>query len=84
MQYRHESLIEVLDNYFKAKELEADMPMLERLPTERLIDSLTMALPFGEQSKQMLLETVEPGIRLDNFIALLQGEMEIPDSVTRH
>jgi Lon protease-like protein len=77
-------LITVLEGYLDGKGLEADLPMFERLPVARLIDSLMMALPLTEQEKQMLLETVEPEKRLANFIALLETDIEVPGSVTRH
>ena len=60
------------------------MAMLERLPVMRLVDSLTMALPFDIGEKQMLLETVEAESRLGNFLSLIEGAFEIPDSATRH
>lgn len=80
----HEQLIQTLRRYFDVKELEADMPMLERLPTERLVDSLTMALPLSGAEQQMLLESVDAQQRLQNFIALLDGDYEMPDTATRH
>jgi Lon protease-like protein len=50
----------------------------------RLIDSLTMVLPFDGREKQMLLETVDAEQRLQSFIALIDGKFNIPDSATRH
>lgn len=32
----------------------------------------------------MLLETVDVEGRCDNFIDLIEGELDIPDSATRH
>lgn len=58
--------------------------MLKQLSVARLVDSLTMALPFDAAEKQMLVETVEPEQRLANFIALIDGDFDAPDSVTRH
>ena len=58
--------------------------MFRRMPVVRLIDALTMALPFDNRQKQMLLESVEVGQRLENFLALLHDDTEVPDSVTRH
>ena len=81
---RHQALIDAVKQFFDAKGYEADMAMLEKLPASRLVDSLTMALPFSNQEKQMLLETVEAETRLENFVALVNGEFEVPDSVTRH
>ena len=79
-----ERLMKMLVGHFDAKGFEADLEMLKRLPVVRLIDSLTMVLPFDGQEKQMLLETVDAEQRLQNFIALIDGEFIIPDSATRH
>jgi len=84
LQDHHERLIKMLAGYFDLKGFEADLEMLKRLPVVRLIDSLTMVLPFDGREKQMLLETVAPEKRLQNFIALIDGEFVVPDSVTRH
>jgi len=81
---RQPQLVADLKSYFERRGFETDMEKLERLPVMRLVDSLTMALPFESAEKQMLLESVEAEQRLDNFIALIQGEFEVPDSATRH
>lgn len=80
----HDLLIRTLRRYFEAKELEVDWPVLQRLSTLRLMNSLCMALPLGPMDKQVLLETVEPAERLSAFIALLDSELAAPESVTRH
>ena len=84
LQEQQQDLIDALTRFFDVKNYDADIPMLKRLPTVRLVDSLTMALPFSTAEKQMLLETVEPSARLANFVALIEGDFDIPDSVTRH
>ena len=84
LQGEHERLMETLEHFFDLKGYEADLTMLKQLPVARLVDSLTMALPFDEAEKQMLLESVEPEQRLTNFIALIEGDFDVPDSVTRH
>ena len=80
----HDRLIRTLKSYFEVKGLEAEWTMLERLPTVRLMNSLSMALPFSEQDKQVLLETVEPAERLFTFTSLLESELHTPRLVTRH
>jgi len=80
----HDRLIRTLKSYFEVKGLEAEWTMLERLPTVRLMNSLSMALPFSEQDKQVLLETVEPAERLFTFTCLLESELHTPRLVTRH
>ena len=84
VQGDHERLIETLERFFDLKGYEADLAMLKQLSVARLVDSLTMALPFEAAEKQMLLETVEPEQRLANFMALIDGDFDVPDSVTRH
>ena len=84
LQGEQKQLMATLEHYLETRELEADLSMFSRMPVEKLIDALTMALPFTEQEKQMLLETVEPEQRLANFIKLIYDDVEIPDSVTRH
>ena len=84
LQAEQQHLLTTLELYLATHELEADLPMFARMPVEKLVDALTMALPFTEQEKQMLLESVEPEQRLANFIALISVGIEVPDSVTRH
>jgi len=84
LQDDHEHLMQTLERFFDVKGYEADLAMLKQLSVARLVDSLTMALPFDTAEKQMLLETVEPEQRLANFIALIDGDFDVPDSVTRH
>ena len=80
----HDLLVGTLRRYFEAKELEVDWPVLQRLSTVRLMNSLCMALPLSPLDKQVLLETVDPAERLGAFIALLDSELAAPASVTRH
>jgi hypothetical protein len=80
----HERMTRTLRRYFEAKQLDVDWPMLDRLSSVRLMNSLSMALPLSVQEKQMLLETVDPAQRLTAFIAMLEGELERPDTATRH
>ena len=80
----HSLLLHTLKRYFEANKLEIDWSMLERLPTGRLMNSLSMALPISDQDKQVLLETVAPLDRFNTFIAMLDSELDAPESVTRH
>lgn len=77
-------LIENLKRYFESKGLVTDWGALEQLPTVKLVNNLSMALPFSEQDKQVLLEKVEPVERLFTFTALLGGEYPTSVSDTRH
>ena len=73
-----------LEQYLRAHEMEADLTSFQEMPVLNLVDALCMALPFSQQEKQMLLESVEPEKRLTNFMTLIYQDPEIPDSVTRH
>jgi len=84
LEDRHQLLVAALKSFFDARGFEADMKQLEHLPVMRLVDSLAMALPFDAAEKQMLLETVDAEARYTNFMALIEGEFEIPDLATRH
>jgi Lon protease-like protein len=70
----HERLVQTLKRYFEANGLDTDWSALQRLPTVKLMNTLSMALPFSEQDKQVLLETIEPAERLFTFTALLDSE----------
>lgn len=80
----HDNMIRALRRYFEAKQLDVDWPMLDRLSSVRLMNSLSIALPLRVQEKQMLLETVDSAQRLNTFVALLESELERPESATRH
>lgn len=84
LETRQPQLVAGLRAYFELKGFETDMDKLERLPVMRLVDSLAMALPFEAQEKQMLLESVDAASRLENFLSLVRGQFDIPESATRH
>lgn len=84
LRNEHDLLVNTLHRYFEAKQLEVDWSMLERLPTVQLMNSLSMALPLSEQTRQVLLETVKPAERLSTFTAMLDSELDAPESFTRH
>ena len=77
-------LLRILRSYFALKGLDTDWEQIESLPTVRLLNSLSMALPFSDQDKQALLEAVEPEERLLKFMSLLGSELQADDSITRH
>jgi len=84
LQGEHDRLLKVLKQYFQVTGLEADWSMLKRLSTVRLMNSLSIALPFSEQDKQVLLETIQPAERLHVFMSLLRSGLQETGSVTRH
>jgi Lon protease-like protein len=84
LQAEQPRLMASLEHYLEAREMEADLASFQQMPVVNLVDALTMALPFSEQEKQMLLESVEPEKRVANFLALIDDDTEVPESVTRH
>ena len=84
LQTQHDLLLHTLRRYFDTRQLEVDWSLLERLPTIRLMYSMCMALPLGEQDKQVMLETIGPAEQLNTFIAMLEGKLDESETVTRH
>lgn len=84
LQTERQRLVTTLEHYLEVREMEADLASFQQLPVVNLIDALTMALPFTQQEKQVLLESVEPKQRLENFLALINEDAEVPASATRH
>ena len=81
---RREALMRKLRRYFELNGMQVDWNRLERLPTAALVNSLSMALPFDHDQKQVLLETLDPADRLAAFAALISRKLALPASVTRH
>jgi len=84
LEDRRPHLLAALRRFFDLKGFETDMKRLESMPAARLVDSLIMALPLAETEKQQLLETIDMRERLERFIAFIDGDDKIPDSITRH
>jgi Lon protease-like protein len=82
LQAEQQRLMTTLEHYLETREMEADLASFQQMPVVNLV--LTMALPFTQQEKQMLLESVEPEQRLNNFLALIYEGAEVPESATRH
>ena len=84
LNVKHDRLMRILKRYFTGKGFEADWSVFGRLSTVRLMNTLSMVLPLSEHDKQVLLETVDPADRLSTFIALLDSQLQAPESFTRH
>jgi hypothetical protein len=84
LREEHNRLVRALKRYFEANRLETDWSELEQLPTLKLMNSLSMVLPFSERDKQTLLETIAPAEQLFTFIALLGSGLHVSSQVTRH
>jgi Lon protease-like protein len=78
-------LVEVLKRYLGGRDMELDWSAALAAPTEMLINSLAMALPFEPGEKQALLEAVDLEDRLRVLTALLaiHGAGEDGDSGAR-
>jgi Lon protease-like protein len=81
---QHDQLVSTARRYMESKGLNADWDAMERLPTVRLMNSLSMALPISVEDKQVLLESIDAEDRLMTFIALLDSATGIGVSVTKH
>lgn len=81
---QHDRLLHILKSYFAIKGLQTDWRQIEQLPTVKLLNTLTMALPFNEQDKQLLLEALEPEERLFTFMTLLDSDLHDASTITRH
>jgi hypothetical protein len=68
-------LLDALRRYLDARDLEADWSAFARSSSEQLINSLSVAGPFGSEEKQALLEARDLKTRAETLIAL--AEMEI-------
>jgi len=80
----HDRLISAVRLYAESKGMSADWEALDRLPTAKLINSLSMALPFSVGDKQVLLEAVTSVDRLNAFIAMLGSAIEPSVSIVKH
>jgi len=70
-----ERLLGVLKRYLEARNLQADWQAISRTSSEQLINSLSIASPFGCEEKQALLEAKDLKMRAETLMAL--AEMEI-------
>jgi Lon protease-like protein len=78
-------LVEALKRYLGGREMELDWSAALAAPTEMLINSLAMALPFAPGEKQALLEAVdlEDRVRVLTALLAIHGAGEDGDSGAR-
>jgi len=74
-----ERLLDALKAYLERHRLALDWRMAREAPVESLINSLSMALPFGPPAKQALLEAPSLADRLGMLTTLLQIEAAADD-----
>jgi hypothetical protein len=71
-------LLRSLKAYLEARNLEADWSAIGKTSTETLVNSLSIASPYGREEKQALLEAPDLKTRAEMLVAL--AEMEIAAS----
>jgi uncharacterized protein len=65
----------VLRRYLAARNLEADWQAIGRASVEQLVNSLSIASPFGCAEKQALLEARDLKARADTLITLAEMDL---------
>jgi Lon protease-like protein len=68
-------LIEALRSYLARSNLKTDWSVIERAPSELLINALCVMCPYGPEEKQALLEASDLKARADVLMALAQMEL---------
>lgn len=74
-QVDRDTLIDALRRYLSARGLEADWGAIDKASTEQLVNSLSIASPFGPEEKQALLEAGSLKSRAETLIALAEIEL---------
>jgi Lon protease-like protein len=69
-----DGLLEALRDYLERRGLAVDWRMAQEAPIEALVNSLSMALPFGPSAKQALLEAPHLAARRVALVTLLRIE----------
>jgi Lon protease-like protein len=70
-----EALLDTLRTYLEARNLSADWSAIANASTERLVNSLAVLSPYGEEEKQALLEAPDLQNRADMLVALAELEL---------
>ncbi len=74
-QVDRDTLIDALRRYLAARDLDADWNAIGKTSTEQLVNSLSIASPFGPEEKQALLEAGSLKARAETLIALAEMEL---------
>ncbi len=67
-------LVETLRTYLEEHNLKTDWSLIERAPSEFLVNALCVMSPYGPEEKQALLEAADLKTRSEVLIALAQME----------
>lgn len=76
------NLLRVLKSYLEAHKLSGDWRAILSAPTEYLVNSLSIASPYGPEEKQALLEARDLKSRAEVLIALAEMELAANKSGT--
>lgn len=74
-QVDRNKLIDALRRYLAARGFEADWDVIAKSSTEQLVNSLSVASPFGGEEKQALLEAANLKNRAETLVALAEMEL---------
>ncbi len=72
-------LIATLRCYLEANNLNADWDRINSAATERLVNTLAILSPYGEEEKQALLEATDLRARAEALVALAEMELAARD-----
>ncbi|MGE0230230.1 MAG: LON peptidase substrate-binding domain-containing protein [Flavobacteriaceae bacterium] len=73
--FNRERVLEALRAYLSANDLTIDWDEINRADNEILVNSLSMAAPYGVREKQALLEAADTTKRAELLIALTEREL---------
>lgn len=74
-QVDRERLLDVLRRYLEARNLQADWQAIGRSSIEQLVNSLSIASPFGCSEKQALLEAQDLKARAETLVTLAEMDL---------
>lgn len=74
-QVDRNKLIDALRRYLAARGFEADWDVIAKSSTEQLVNSLSVASPFGGEEKQALLEAGSLKERAETLVALAEMDL---------
>lgn len=74
-QIDRERLTRALKSYLLRNNLKTDWSVIERAPSEFLINALSVMCPYGPEEKQALLEARDLKARADVLVALAEMEL---------
>ncbi len=70
-----QGLLKALKAYLEARSLKADWSAVSRSSNEMLVNSLSIASPYGPEEKQALLEAENLKSRAEMLVALAEMEL---------